>query len=147
MVTHAALMRSIAASVALIAASALPADSGPRFEAILSGSTEVPGPGDSDGRGTASVTVDPGERKLCYTLGVGNIDRATMAHLHRAAVGVAGPVMVALKAPASGRSAGCITLTNELAARIVKSPADYYVHVHTTEFPGGAIRGQLASKR
>jgi hypothetical protein len=42
---------------------------------------------------------------------------------------------------------GCRALTAPeilVAADIVVNPDDYYVNVHTTDFPGGAIRGQLA---
>ena len=33
--------------------------------------------------------------------------------------------------------------TRSLVAAILKNPAGYHVNVHTAEFPGGAIRGQL----
>ena len=31
-----------------------------------------------------------------------------------------------------------------LAQEILSSPEDYYVNVHNAEYPGGALRGQLA---
>jgi hypothetical protein len=140
----AALILSLATGAALIAAPALSADGGRKLDTNLSGAAEVPGPGDADGSGTASVTVNAGRSQVCYALNVTRIDPATMAHVHKAATGVAGPVVVALQAPATGSSKGCATVTRELALAILKSPADYYVNVHTAAFPSGAIRGQLA---
>jgi hypothetical protein len=32
-----------------------------------------------------------------------------------------------------------------IAADIVSNPTNYYINVHTTDFPGGAIRGQLSA--
>ena len=128
-----------------VAATAQSADNGGRkLQASLTGAAEVPGPGDSNGTGTASVTVNPGQKKICYDLTVANIGPATMAHIHAGAEGVAGPVVVALTAPASGGSSGCVTVSRDLALKILKSPADYYVNVHNAAFPSGATRGQLA---
>ena len=120
------------------------ADGGRKLQTSLTGAAEVPGPGDTDGRGMATVTVNSGKAKICYTLSARNIDAATMAHIHAGAKDVAGPVVVTLKAPATGSSSGCATVARALALKILKAPADYYVNVHNAAFPGGAIRGQLA---
>ena len=135
---------SLAAGAMLLAMPAVAADGGRKFDTTLTGAAEFPGPGDANGGGTASVTVNAGQRQVCYALSVTNIEPATMAHIHKAAVGASGPVVVALTAPSTGSSKACATVTRELALDILKSPAEYYVNVHNTPFPDGAIRGQLA---
>ncbi len=135
---------SLATAAALLSAPALSADGGSRLDTRLSGATEVPGPGDTDGSGTAGVSVNSDQNQICYTLSVSGIEPATMAHIHRGAAGAAGPVMISLRAPIAGSSKGCVTVNRELALAILKSPANYYVHVHNAPFPGGAIRGQFA---
>jgi hypothetical protein len=139
-----ALAFSLAAGAALLSAPALSEDGGRKFDTTLTGAAEVPGPGDADGGGSANLTINPGQGQVCYTLSVSDIDPATMAHIHKAAVGVAGPVVVALRAPTNGSSKACATVGRPLALDILKSPADYYVNVHNQPFPSGAIRGQLA---
>ena len=131
-------------TAALLASPALSADGGRKLQTGLTGAAEVPGPGDPDGSGAATVTVNPGQRKICYTLSVRNIAPATAAHIHEAAAGAAGPVVVTLKAPSTGSSSGCVTVTRERAMEVLKDPSDYYVNVHNAAFPAGAVRGQLA---
>jgi hypothetical protein len=120
------------------------AEGGRKLTATLTGAAEVPTPGDPDGTGTASVTVNPGQGRICYEITVRNIAPATMAHIHEAPVGVAGPVVKGLTPPTDGSSSGCVDVTRQLALEILKDPADYYVNVHNAEYPGGAVRGQLA---
>lgn len=137
----------IAATAALLAtgAYAQSGDTGGRkLQTALTGAAEVPGPGDPDGTGTAKITVNAGQKQICYKLSVSNIAPATAAHIHEAAPTAAGPVVVTLGAPTSGMSSGCVTVTRELALEILKDPADYYVNVHNAAFPAGAVRGQLA---
>ena len=134
---------AFAASAALIAGAAA-ADGGRKLQTILSGAAEVPGPGDADGTGTAKITVNPGQRQVCYKLTVANIAPPTAAHIHEAPRTAAGPVVVTLGAPTSGMSSGCVTVTRALALEILKRPADYYVNVHNPAFRAGAVRGQLA---
>jgi hypothetical protein len=110
----------------------------------LTGAQEVPVPGDPDGRGFATVTVNPGQGLVCYELSVSGIEAATAAHIHEAPVNVAGPVVVHLLPPTGGSSSDCVEVGRTLAKEILQDPSDYYVNVHNAEFPGGALRGQLS---
>jgi len=112
--------------------------------ATLRVASEVPGPGDPDGSGTARVTVNARKEELCYELTVTNIEPATMAHVHVGGVDVAGPVVRGLTPPATGASSGCAPISRELAIAILTDPANYYVNVHNAPYPAGAIRGQLS---
>ena len=112
-----------------------------QLTAQLNGANEVP-PADPNGTGEAHVFGAAGHPdKLCFVLFVDQIGKPTMAHIHRGAAGVVGPVRVPFKTPTNGQSAGCVTTT--LATRILANPQNWYVNVHNARFPGGAIRGQL----
>ncbi|MDB5703068.1 MAG: hypothetical protein JWN66_184 [Sphingomonas bacterium] len=129
----------ITLAVAMAATPALAADP-VKLQATLAGSADT----DPDGKGAATVTIDPGKNEVCYTLTVSGIDPATMAHIHKGAAGASGPVVVPFDAPTSGSSQGCKPATAEVVAAILASPGDYYVNVHNAAFPKGAIRGQLS---
>ncbi|MEV6710747.1 CHRD domain-containing protein [Lentzea sp. NPDC051208] len=107
----------------------------------LTGKAEVPGPGDPDGRGQASVRIS--RDKLCVSLTVRNIQPATAAHIHRGAKGTAGPVVVNLAAPSDGTSYSCVQVDRALTREIAHKPGQFYVNVHNAEYPAGAVRGQL----
>jgi len=128
------------------------ADQGGRlFTTTLSGDEEVDpvtgalGAGDSDGSGLAALTVNPGQQEICYELGVENIMLPAIgAHIHVGGAGENGPVVVPLTPPdASGVYSGCARVSRELALAIIQNPENYYVNVHTSDFPNGAVRGQL----
>ncbi|SRR6266498_2396981 len=129
----------------VLALSSVAADGGRAFTTTLSGAAEVP-PADPDGSGTAMITLNYGQSQVCWEITVSNITLpATASHIHEAPVGVAGPVVVPLSAPdASGFSSGCATVDRGLIKDIIQHPEEYYVNVHSTEFPGGAVRGQLS---
>jgi glucose/arabinose dehydrogenase len=117
---------------------------GTLLTASLSGSQEIPGPGDPDGSGTARIIVNSGQRRVCFELSVSNIDPASAAHIHSGALGEAGPVVVPLTAPTSGQSQGCADVDRQLANAIRANPGLFYVNVHNTQYPNGAVRGQLS---
>lgn len=121
----------------------VPAPAGTRLVANLTGPAELP-PGDPDGSGTATLTVDPAAGQLCYSLAVAGIAPATAAHVHKGAAGTDGPPVVPLTAPANGSSQGCAPVAGDVAADMIAHPADYYVNVHNPDYPGGAVRGQLS---
>jgi hypothetical protein len=121
-----------------------------RLAATLSGANEVPGPGDPDGRGRAFVRLSG--TTACYVLQWSNIGAPTAAHIHQGGAGVAGPVVVLFFQPGTNAAslpgtlssvAGCVDVDRALAGRIAASPRDWYVNIHTADFPAGAIRGQL----
>ena len=111
----------------------------------MTGIQEVPGPGDPDGNGTVEIRVDAGQRRRSAgTSTRARSSRATAAHIHRGAAGVAGPVVLMLTTPdAAGRSQGCATVDPALAREIAYQGHEFYVNVHDAAHPNGAIRGQL----
>ena len=139
------------AAIALALSMALPATAGAAgLVANLSGNFEVPGPGDADGSGFADITLIPGQERVCWELEAADITLpASAAHIHRGAVGVAGPIVVGLAPPgADGQSQGCARdVAKQLIKEIVRFPGRFYVNVHTSDYPAGAIRGQLMEPR
>ena len=139
----AALTLSMAGTVA---AHGSPWHAGRVLHANLTGAAEVP-PADPDGLGKAQFSVNYGHRRVCWQLSFSNITvPAAAAHIHEGAAGVNGPVVVPLFTDpnSTGSSKGCATITRTLAKNLIQHPDRYYVNVHTADFPGGAIRGQLA---
>ncbi|HKP18861.1 MAG TPA: CHRD domain-containing protein [Gaiellaceae bacterium] len=112
------------------------------------GSFEVGG-GDPDGFGSATAVV-VGADTLCYALVVKKLDQPTAAHIHRGPKGVNGPVVIPFNPPndgTAGTSSGCVSgVDPALLDDVLAHPAQYYWNVHTTTFPGGAIRGQVFVK-
>lgn len=106
------------------------------------------GAGDLDGRGGATVTIDGAE--VCWGITVRNIADPIAAHIHRGKRSVNGPIEVTLSHPPTGdpgASSGCTGADPALLEEIQKHPKRFYVNVHTPDFPGGAVRGQLFGKR
>jgi hypothetical protein len=138
----------VASTLVMTATFAQPAsEGGKKISTTLSGAAEVPGPGDPDGSGTFSATINPGQGRLCYELSATGIVTPTAAHIHTGTLTQAGPVLVGLTTPTGTTtftSSGCITtLSREDLDAIRKSPQAFYVNVHNADFPNGAIRGQL----
>lgn len=72
------------------------------------------------------------------------------AHIHEGEAGVAGDIVVTLEASVEidgtgiGLATGCVRNQPKPLLRAIKNnPDQYYVNVHTSDFPGGAVRGQL----
>lgn len=117
--------------------------------------------GDPNGRGEAYVFgIDNDPETLCYVLLAEKIEfvpvgQGIAAHIHFGQRGENGPVVAVLAGPEDGNAADCLTegepgkfpLHPDAGSGIVQDilnfPGDYYINVHTPEYPGGAIRGQL----
>ncbi len=116
--------------------------------------------GDPDGSGIGYVFgIDNDPFTLCYSLLVEKIQLVPIseglaAHIHEGQRDSNGPVVAALAGPDSGNAADCLTEGEEgkfptgesgIVQRILDNPADFYINVHTPEFPAGAIRGNLSN--
>jgi len=133
------------------------------FRAHLSGDQEVPA-NESLAQGQAIFQLSKDGKELSYKLIVANLEDLHMAHIHRAAAGVNGGVVVWLypSAPPAVMLPG--TTNGILAEGVIKaanlrgslagqplsalidemSAGKTYVNVHTMLFPGGEIRGQIS---
>lgn len=134
-------------ATALIAAPSTAANGGRPLATDLTGAAEVPGPGDPDASGTAHLALNQGQERICFDLAWADVDgTVTAAHIHIGAADEAGGVVVPLFA---GSFAGtdsisdCVEVDRALVKQIRQDSAAYYVNVHSTEYPPGAIRGQL----
>jgi CHRD domain len=115
-----------------------------KFIGRLSGEAEIP-TGDPNANGTASIKTRGSE--VCYDLRWSGVE-ATASHIHRGAAGKTGDIVVNFfaqdTAVAGNKKSGCVQADAEVVAAIAAKPTNYYVNVHSADFPKGEIRGQLA---
>jgi hypothetical protein len=125
--------------------------------ALLNGRNEIgtdgrKGAGDPDGRGGFTALI--ANNQVCFGLTVDNIAPPIAAHIHRGRPSQNGPIVVTLAPlPGSGdpgASGGCVPPDGGNTAvleEILRHPNHFYANVHTGDFMGGAIRGQLKHRR
>lgn len=113
--------------------------SGSAVNLSLSGSQEVP-PLSVPGSGSGSLTIgeDGSVTGSVTTTGVAG----TMAHIHMAARGANGPVIVPLTKSGDTYSASAGAKLNNAQMQAFKA-GNLYVNVHTAKNKGGEVRGQL----
>ena len=110
--------------------------------------------------GTVEVSLDVENQEVAVTLRVFNVPTPTTAgHIHIGAAGIAGPVVLNFPSALVGRT-GDFAMTFRIGpGQFVARPAigintmedafqailngNSYVNIHTQQFPGGEIRGQL----
>ena len=132
------------------------------FVAHLSGGEEVP-PADTKATGQAKFQLSKDGTELSFRVNVANIENVTQAHIHLAPAGANGGVVVWLYPDAPppelipGRTQGTLakgTITaDDLVGPLAGQGLDAlveamkagntYVNVHTSQVPGGEIRGQI----
>lgn len=146
-----AIVRVVLIMIAVLALPGTVLAGGRPFTTTLTGEAEVtaagvPNQGDLDGTGTAHLTLNQGQGEICYELNVADITLpAAAAHIHVGASTTTGPIVVHLAAPdANGHASGCTSVDPALIKAIRQNPENYYVNVHNSVFPAGALRGQLS---
>ena len=117
-----------------------------KYVVTLTGPQEVPP--NVGGVGTGTVKVKAKQSTVCVVFKkISGIGAAIAAHIHEAAVGVDGPIVVPLATPVQAgkfqKSKTCAVVSATLLAGLQNNPAGFYLNVHTGALPGGAIRGQV----
>lgn len=117
------------------------------FGAVLTGSQERP-PTTTNGWGNATFTLDPTHTNITVTITVANlISSITGAHIHEKSSGSdTGPIVEGFTPTLSfnnGKLSGTMPIDPAVAARLIANPSNFYANVHTQQFPGGAIRGDI----
>lgn len=138
------------------------ADTPHNFRTHLSGDEEVP-PNESRAQGQAIFQLSADGTEVHYKLIVANIENVAQAHIHRGPVGVNAPIVVWLYPPGPpaqlipGRTQGVLaegvitsaSLVGPLEGNTLEDLLDEmragntYVNVHTSQLPGGEVRGQI----
>jgi hypothetical protein len=112
--------------------------------ASLEGRNEVTG-GATHGQALELIGLQG--NTLSYSVTWRGIGTPTKADIHAGVRGVDGPVVVPLfttPPPADGFASGSVTVTDPtLLAALRSDPGGFYTDLHTTKFPGGAVRAQL----
>ncbi|MFH8487958.1 CHRD domain-containing protein [Streptomyces longisporoflavus] len=121
------------------------------FAASMNGANEVPTPGgpavgDKDGQALEFVQVK-GD-KVAVTVKWRGTGKPTGLHIHQGVKGTNGGIKIEftklLGKSKGNRVTGTVKVADAaLLEQLKTNPGSFYANLHTAEFPGGAVRGQL----
>ena len=149
-----ALVLTTVACSMLVSVNSAVASSGVKFTVTLTDVNPVTGleAGDPDATGTAVLRLHPRAGKLCYTIKVRGLAAPSEpapgvgdAHIHRTSDG---SIAVDLatdfdKADGFYIATGCVSVSDALLREIIADPDAFYINIHNTPYPGGALFGTL----
>jgi hypothetical protein len=145
-----AVLMVVAALAVILAATPAAAQDGATTKCaaytVLKPGNEVP-PSGSKAFGAAAIRIEG--TTLSFAVTILNPARESFfaGHIHTGAAGVNGPVLVTLFSGSTDRKlifqAARLQIDATTATAICTNPSGFYVNYHTTDLPGGAIRGQL----
>jgi hypothetical protein len=133
-----------------------------RLTATLSGGNEAPNAVSTGAAGAAEVFVNTTTRAVSYKVEIFNMPTLTVAgHFHVGGPGVAGPIVVDLTPPqvTDDFSLSGTVSSSQLIPRLAQGIRNFddflqalvggqiYVNMHSSQNPGGEIRGQLIPDR
>lgn len=124
-------------------ATAKPIAASKTYSATLNIAQEVPketgAPANAGGTFSGTLTGKTLKWKLVFSHLTG---AASAAHIHLAAKGKAGPVLIALCGPCKSPVSGSTKVTSAQIGDLNRGKM--YVNVHTAKNPNGEIRGQIS---
>ncbi len=122
-------------------------DEGGSFDLALTADEEVC-EGDTcggEGSGNATIDINSDQNQICYDISLDGIDDANAAHIHEGELGESGDVLVDLEFTGE-EGETCVDDVDEGDLEdIAEEPSEFYLNVHSEQYPDGAARGQLGS--
>lgn len=115
------------------------------LRAHLTGDAEVPAIATA-ATGEAEVTVNVKTGEICYSAPASGLSSPrTATTLHRGPTYATGPIIRLTNTPAQSFCGTAPTTSPDQpnAFDLAADPTSYYINVHTLNYPGGEIRGQL----
>jgi hypothetical protein len=105
----------------------------------------VPVPPNTEGAGSFAAQSNVGQARICWRITVTGLTDVTAAHIHYRTGPKARQIAVPLTLPMpfSAPTKGCVDASRGLVRQILQHPGAFYVNVHTTTYPDGAISGML----
>jgi hypothetical protein len=112
---------------------------------FANGANETPNKGIATGSASGAFALNTTKDTICFsnmkTKGLANVFGA---HIHLGAWRIDGSIFITFDFTKFNKSVQtCTKVSHTVLVDIAKHPADYYFNVHTKDFPGGAVRGQL----
>ena len=109
----------------------------------MTGAAETP-PGAPNGTANALVTLSSKLAKVCWTFkSLSGVSSPTYAHIHVGVAGKSGNIVLPLSTGSTLKTKGCVPASATLISQIAANPHGYYVNIHSTPYPSGAVRAQL----
>ncbi len=116
--------------------------SGTGFTVSLDGNQVTPTPVTTNASGTGWVVLDNNGTEINHSLTVAGLSsNLTAAHFHNAPVGTSGGVVHPITFTDSTSTGSWTGFTDNMITELLKN--NLYLNVHTTNYPGGEIRGQV----
>jgi hypothetical protein len=110
------------------------------YQVTLTGDQEAPAAITTAANGNATLTLDRNTRTVSASLTVDGLV-PTLAHIHAAEAGVAGPVALPMTVAGNSATLAPTVLTVEQLATL--DAGGFYFNVHSAAHAGGEIRGQI----
>lgn len=137
LLTAAALLPAAVTTTTLVAS----ADASTAAAPVVLRATLSPS-GDPNGSGSAVVRLNKAKKRVCAVLDWKKIGQPDAAHIHNRSDGAIKIDLV--KAATAPDGNGCTPgVKKSDIADVIEHPARYYVNVHNTKYPAGAIQGNL----
>ena len=120
----------------------IPVDDAIGFTAMLDGSQETPNPIVTNAKGTGWAVLKDDGSEIEYSVTIAGLSsNFTASHFHNAPAGVTGGVVHPITFSDSTSAGSWTGFSENMISELIKN--NLYFNVHTTNNPGGEIRGQL----